>query len=110
MSRSIRVHVEGALGYVTSRAAEGVVLFRDARDYQTYLALLEEYRRRYGFKVFSYCLLSEELHLCVELPAKTTILGFSGMASFRCWVRWAAHHRPTGSSRATPATPGRVVV
>jgi len=40
MPRPLRVHVEGALYYVTSQAIAPFVLFKDARDYETYLELL----------------------------------------------------------------------
>ncbi len=73
MPRSIRVHLEGALYYVTSKANEGMVLFRDRRDYETYLELLKGYQEQYGFKLFAFVLLPEELHLCLELTNDTTI-------------------------------------
>jgi REP element-mobilizing transposase RayT len=73
MPRPTRVSIPGALCYVTSRALEGVPLFKDDRDYTTYLRLLEEYRGRYGFKVFGFVLLPDHLYLCLELAPGTTI-------------------------------------
>ena len=73
MPRPHRIHLEGALNYVTSRALEGFTLFKDDRDYQTYLELVTEYRQRFGFKLFAYVLLPDHLHLCVEATNGTTI-------------------------------------
>jgi REP element-mobilizing transposase RayT len=58
---------------VTSRALEGTALFKDARDYETYLALLKAYQERFGFKLFAFVLLPDHLHLCLELPNGITI-------------------------------------
>jgi REP element-mobilizing transposase RayT len=73
MPRPVRVHVEGALCYVTSRANEGGALFRDARDYEAYRKLLLSYQARYGFKLFAYVLLPDQLHLALELTNGVTI-------------------------------------
>ena len=73
MPRPIRVHVEGALYYVTARGAETHPLFRDARDYDTYLEWLKAYQEKYGFKLFAFTLLPGSVHLCVELRGATTI-------------------------------------
>ena len=74
MPRPPRVqHLDGALYYVTSRALEGATLFKDSRDYETYLELLRGYQERFGFKVFAFVLLPDHLHLCLELNPDTTI-------------------------------------
>lgn len=73
MPRLPRVHLTGALYYVTSRAMESLPLFRDAQDYETYLALLRDYQERFGFTLFAYALLPNEVHVCLELTNQTTI-------------------------------------
>ena len=73
MPRPPRVHLPGALYYVTSRAMEGIPLFRDAQDYETYLTLLRGYQERFGFKLFAYVLLPTEVHICLELTNEATI-------------------------------------
>ena len=73
MPRPPRIHVEGALYYVTSRALEPNALFRDRSDYETYLDLLKGYQEQFGFKLFAYVLLPDQLHLCLELTGPTTI-------------------------------------
>src|SRR3989338_3921198 len=73
MPRPIRVHVEGALYYISCRAIEKTALFKDQADYEAYLQLLETYRSQFGFKLFAYALLPDQLHLCLELTNKATI-------------------------------------
>lgn len=73
MPRPPRIHIEGALYYVSSRALDGTLLFKDTRDYATYLKLLEAYREELGFKLFAYVLVPDHLQLCVELTSRTTI-------------------------------------
>ena len=83
MPRPTRVHVEGALCLVTCRAAEGTALFQRPQDYETYLQLLQEYRERYGFKLFAYTLLPDQVLLCVEPAAGTTVSTFMHALSSR---------------------------
>jgi len=73
MPRPPRIHLEGALYYVSCRAVENRALFRDAADYEAYLGLLDTYRSECGFKLFTYVLLPDQLHLCLELTNETTI-------------------------------------
>ena len=73
MPRPPRVHVEGALHLVTSRALPGLQLFRDDRDYAAYLDLLKGYQTRYGFTLLAFVLLPDQLSLCIELANETTI-------------------------------------
>ena len=73
MPRPTRVHVNGALYYVTSRSLEQTPLFKDRKDYTTYLEFLEEYRAQFGCKLFAFALLPDALHLCLELTNETTI-------------------------------------
>lgn len=73
MPRPPRLHVQGALYVVSSRAMEGLALFRDERDYHTYLELLDQYQAQFGFKLFAYVLLPDQLHLCLELTNETPL-------------------------------------
>jgi REP element-mobilizing transposase RayT len=45
-----------------------VIFLRDA-DREYYLERLEEYRQRYGFKVYAYVLMSNHVHLLMETGA-----------------------------------------
>lgn len=73
MPRPPRVHMPGALYYVTSRGMEGQPIFQDAKDYDTYLELLETYKQEHQCKLFAYALLPDRLHLCLEVTGEATV-------------------------------------
>ncbi len=72
MNRIPRTHVEGSLVYVTSRGDNNENIFKDPADYLNYLELLKKYKGQYGFKLFSFCLLPNHLHLLMELKEGLT--------------------------------------
>jgi len=71
--RMPRINLKDALYYVTSRGDNNEELFKDPGDYNTYTELLKKYKEQYGFKIFSYCLVPNHLHLLIELKEGTTI-------------------------------------
>jgi len=73
MARLPRVYVEGAVYYISCRAAYNEKLFKTEKDYKMYLELLEKYREEYKFRLFAYVLLPEHLHLLIELSPDTEI-------------------------------------
>jgi REP element-mobilizing transposase RayT len=96
MPRPTRVHVPGALCLVTCRAAEGTRLFDDAKDYEAYEALLQEYHARFGFKLYAYTLLPDELSLCLEPAADTTVSTIMHAISSRYTKYVIKRHGRTG--------------
>jgi len=65
-----RVVVEGVPHHVTQRGNAKQVLFRSDGDCQLYLSLLRVYSRRYGLKVWAYCLMPNHVHV-VAVPEHT---------------------------------------
>lgn len=72
MARLPRIHLEGMVYYVTSRGASDPII-RDQQDYETYMGLVGEYQQRYGFRLFAYCIVPDQVHLCLEPAQGTTI-------------------------------------
>lgn len=68
-----KIHIPGALYYVTSRGDDKNEIFRDESDYNAYTDLLIKYKKQYGFKLFAYCLLPTHLHLLLELKEGITV-------------------------------------
>jgi REP element-mobilizing transposase RayT len=66
MARKPRVEYPGAFYHVICRGNQRQVIFRGDTDRKYYLERLEDYRRRYGFKVYAYVLMSNHVHLLVE--------------------------------------------
>lgn len=73
MPRLPRVHIQGALYYITSRGDNNQEIFKDKLDYLTYIDLLGKYKQQYGFKLYSFLLLKNHLHLLIELAQNSTI-------------------------------------
>jgi REP element-mobilizing transposase RayT len=88
--------VQGALYVVSSRAMEGLSLFRDARDYETYLELLSQYQAQFGFKLFAFVLLPDQLHLCLELTNGTPLSTIMHALNSRYTKRYCGRYGHTG--------------
>jgi REP element-mobilizing transposase RayT len=66
MARKPRVEFDGALYHVIVRGNQQQAIFQDNKDRATYLERLEHYRKRYGFVLYAYVLMSNHVHLLVE--------------------------------------------
>src|SRR6267142_3533919 len=66
MARKPRVEFAGAFYHVICRGNQRQVIFRADVDRKYYLDCLEQYRERYGFKVYAYVLMSNHVHLLIE--------------------------------------------
>ncbi len=66
MPRPPRLEFPGALYHVTARGNERRALYRDDADRDEYLARLAHYRRKFGFRLLSYCLMTNHIHLAVR--------------------------------------------
>ncbi len=73
MPRAPRIHLEGAVYYITGRAVEGQNLFNDQEDFFAYLDLLARYKNQHGFKLFAFVLLTSHVHLLIEIGQETTL-------------------------------------
>lgn len=73
MPRLPRINLEGAIYYVTCRGQAKQEIFADGADYQMYLDLIAKTKKQREFKLFSYCLLGDSLHLLIETGRETSI-------------------------------------
>jgi putative transposase len=67
MARKSRVHFPGALYHVISRGNQRQKIFRQDKDRSHYLDLLSRYQNRYDFRLYAYVLMSNHVHLLVEV-------------------------------------------
>lgn len=67
MARKPRVHYPGALYHVISRGNQRQTIFRADADRRRYLELLNHYRARYQFQLRAYVLMSNHVHLLMEV-------------------------------------------
>jgi putative transposase len=66
MARKPRVEFAGAFYHVICRGNQRQAIFRRDADRKYYLERLEQYRQRYGFKVYAYVLMSNHVHMLIE--------------------------------------------
>jgi putative transposase len=68
MSRSPRAELAGGIHHVYSRGAVRQEIFRDNLDRRRYLGLLARAVRRTSWRVLSYCLMGNHMHMLIETP------------------------------------------
>jgi REP-associated tyrosine transposase len=66
MARKTRVEFDGALYHVIVRGNQRQKIFQGERDRLSYLERVEHYRKRYGFALYAYVLMSNHVHLLLE--------------------------------------------
>jgi putative transposase len=84
---------EAACYHVFNRGHNRETLFSDDADRGKFLELLQRYRRRFEWRLFAYCLMSNHYHLLVQMrdPRELSVL----MAGFQlAYVRY--YHRRGG--------------
>ncbi len=67
MPRLPRLHLKDVIYFVSLEGPSAEPIFRDAADYEKYLELLKRSKSEYCFKLFSYVLLPDRLHLLIEV-------------------------------------------
>ncbi len=67
MSRPLRLEYPGALYHITSRGVEKRPTFLDDEDRRTFLYLLSETVRRFGWIVSAYVLMTNHFHMLIQL-------------------------------------------
>jgi putative transposase len=66
MSRRKRLWFPGAMYHITARGNRKDVMFYEKDDYLYYLRLLGKAQTLYPFKLHSYCLMPNHIHLLIE--------------------------------------------
>ena len=66
MARKPRIEYEGAFYHVITRGNRREKIFRDKKDFLKYLEILSHYKKRYRFRLYSYVLMSNHVHLLME--------------------------------------------
>ena len=87
MARKPRIHFPGALYHVILRGnARQDIFYDDADRYRFYL-LLQEGIERYGYRVHAFCLMTNHVHLAMQVGDVPLSSGMQNL-SFR-YTRWA---------------------
>lgn len=77
MARPPRPQFPGGVYHVSARGNERSPFYRDDGDRRCFLELVAHVRVRYGWRVFSYCLMTNHYHLLVQTPEPNLARGMS---------------------------------
>lgn len=95
MPRPPRLEFPGAVYHVTARGNERRSVFRDDRDREDYLARIAFYRDKFRFRLLSYCLMTNHVHLAIrtaEAPLSRIMAGLHSSYT----QRFNRRHRRVG--------------
>jgi len=65
-----RIIYDGAVCHIIQRGNNKQKIFRDDADYKKFLSLFDEYRDRFAFELYNYCLMANHLHLLLKIFKK----------------------------------------
>jgi putative transposase len=63
LAKKKRVWYSGAVYHITNRGNRRSDIFKDEEDYQVYLTILKQAMEKYSFTVYSYCLMTNHVHM-----------------------------------------------
>jgi putative transposase len=81
MPRSSRIEYANAIHHVTQRGDKRWPVLERADDRRVYLSMLGEEAQRHGWRVLSYCLMPNHLHLLIRTPEPTLSKGMTRLNS-----------------------------
>ena len=53
--------------HVINRGNNRDVVFVEPEDYRHYLNTIQRYKKKYGFKLYAYCLMTNHVHLLIKV-------------------------------------------
>ena len=66
MPRSRRIKLETFIYHIMVKSISDTLLFKDDDDREKYLFFIKDTQKKQGFKVYSYCLMSNHAHIMVD--------------------------------------------
>ncbi len=68
MARPVRIEYSGAYYFISSKAAPGDTVFKDTKDRQEFLSVLQDVVKRMHWEVFAYNLMPDSYQLFIKTP------------------------------------------
>lgn len=66
MPRIARIAPKEYVYHVLTRGNNRQDVFKEKKDYEKYLAILQRYKEKYKFKLYHYVLMTNHIHLVIE--------------------------------------------
>ncbi|MBF0484352.1 MAG: transposase [Candidatus Omnitrophica bacterium] len=73
MPREKRITRAGLIYHVINRGNNRQPVFLEDDDFRKYLGILYRFKKQYQFKLFAYCLMTNHVHLLIQVGEKKTI-------------------------------------
>lgn len=67
MPRGSRLLVPNVCYHIIQRGNQKQNIFLEDEDFKNYLEIVLHYKRKYGFKLYAYCLMPNHIHLILEV-------------------------------------------
>lgn len=73
MPRTARITMDSACYHIITRGNQKQPVFLDNKDFKKFLFLLNRYKKRFQFKLYSFCLMPNHVHLVLEVEGSNTL-------------------------------------
>jgi REP element-mobilizing transposase RayT len=93
MARPLRLQYPGAVYHISSRGNEKKAIFKEDRDREAFLDLLQQVNKRYHWICHAYCLMDNHYHLLIETPEGNLSLGMRQLNGVYTQLFNARHKR-----------------
>ncbi len=67
MGRHARINYPDLTYHIINRGNNREVIFAEAQDYEHYLNTVQRYKKKYHFKLFAFCLMTNHVHLLIKI-------------------------------------------
>lgn len=71
-----RLLIHNACYHIITRGNQRQKVFLDTKDFTKYLLLLRKYKRKFGFRIYGFCLMPNHIHLVGEPQEKQNLAKF----------------------------------
>lgn len=71
MGRGKRIHHPGFIYHVVNRGNNRQAIFLEPDDQRHYLGCVYHYKKKYGFKLFAFCLMTNHVHLLLRVGERS---------------------------------------
>ena len=76
MANLPRLLVEGACYHLIARGNQKQRVFLDEEDFKEYLIRLRQYKKKFDFKLYAYCLMPNHIHLVGQIEVAKNLSKF----------------------------------
>ena len=94
--RPIRISMVNGLFHITTRCDNKNFYFREDEDFREYLKIVDIARKKYKFKLHSYCLTSNHVHLLISTPTEDNLSKLMQYINGQYAKNYNRRHKRTG--------------